>query len=83
MKKKYFYPLSEDGITNEDINLASKVLKSKQITMSKITRKFEIHFAKKIGSRYALMVNSGSSANLLAVFYLISGVLFILALSSS
>ena len=68
MKKKYFYPLSEDGITNEDINLASKVLKSKQITMSKITRKFEIHFAKKIGSRYALMVNSGSSANLLAVY---------------
>ena len=68
MKKKYFYPLSEDGITNEDINLASKVLKSKQITMSKITRKFEIHFAKKLGSRYALMVNSGSSANLLAVY---------------
>ena len=68
MKKKYFYPLSEDGITNEDINLAYKVLKSKQITMSKITRKFEIHFAKKIGSKYALMVNSGSSANLLAVY---------------
>ena len=68
MKKKYFYPLSEDGITNEDVNLASKVLKSKQITMSKITRKFEVHFAKKIGSKYALMVNSGSSANLLAVY---------------
>ena len=68
MKKKYFYPLSEDGILNEDINLASKVLKSKQITMSKITRKFEIQFAKKMGSKYALMVNSGSSANLLAVY---------------
>ena len=68
MKKKYFYSLSEDGITNQDINIASKVLKSKQITMSKITRKFEIHFAKKIGSKYALMVNSGSSANLLAVY---------------
>ena len=64
MKKKYFYPLSEDGITNEDINLAYKVLKSKQITMSKITRKFEIHFAKKIGSKYALKVKSGASANL-------------------
>lgn len=68
MKKKYFYPLSEDGITNQDINIASKVLKTKQITMSKITRKFEIHFAKKLGSKYALMVNSGSSANLLAVY---------------
>ena len=68
MKKKYFYPLSEDGITNQDIDQAYKVLKSKQITMSKITREFEINFAKKIGSKYALMVNSGSSANLLAVY---------------
>ena len=32
------------------------------------TRKFEDAFAKKIGSKYALMVNSGSSANLLAAF---------------
>ncbi len=68
MKKKYFYPLSEEGITNQDIAVANKVLKSKQITMSNYTRKFEKEFSKKIGSRYALMVNSGSSANLLAVF---------------
>ena len=41
MKKKYFYPLSEDGITNQDISIANKVLKSKQITMSRYTREFE------------------------------------------
>ena len=36
--------------------------------MSKVTQRFEKKFAKKIGSKYALMVNSGSSANLLSVF---------------
>ena len=36
--------------------------------MSKETRAFEKNFAKKIGAKFALMVNSGSSANLIALF---------------
>ena len=36
--------------------------------MSNITNKFEKEFAKTVGAKYALMVNSGSSANLLAAF---------------
>lgn len=68
MKKKYFYPLSEEGISNQDISVAKKVLDSKQLTMSRYTQEFEKEFSKKIGAKYALMVNSGSSANLLAVF---------------
>ena len=36
--------------------------------MSHITKKFEGYFAKKIGAKYAVMVNSGSSANLLSMF---------------
>ena len=36
--------------------------------MSEITKKFEYEFAKYVGVKYALMVNSGSSANLLATF---------------
>ena len=36
--------------------------------MSKITEKFEKRFANFIGAKYAVMVNSGSSANLLATF---------------
>ena len=36
--------------------------------MSNITKKFEKEFAKTVGAKYALMVNSGSSANLLAAF---------------
>ena len=48
MKKKYFYPLSEDGISKHDISIAKKVLNSKQLTMSKHTREFEKEFSKKI-----------------------------------
>ena len=36
--------------------------------MSSITKRFEENFAKFVGSKHALMVNSGSSANLLAFF---------------
>ena len=36
--------------------------------MASHTREFEKDFAKKMGVKYALMVNSGSSANLLATF---------------
>ena len=65
---KIRYSLLENAFSDEDINKALKVLKSKQITMSKETLKFEKNFAKYVGSKYALMVNSGSSANLLSVF---------------
>ncbi len=70
--KKFFYPLLSDGYSSSDLQEASKVLLSGRLTMSKITKKFEKYFAKKIGSKYALMVNSGSSANLLALFCLIN-----------
>ena len=67
-KKKYFYPLLENGFSNKDVSEGIKVLKSKFITMNKYTLKFEKYFAKKFNSKYAVMVNSGSSANLLSVF---------------
>ena len=40
--------------------------------MSVLTKKFEKEFARYVGAKYALMVNSGSSANLLAFFTLIN-----------
>ena len=61
------YPLLSNAFSNEDIIEGQKVLKSKQITMSVKTKLFERKFAKYVGSKYALMVNSGSSANLLAL----------------
>ena len=68
IKKKYKYKLLDDGISKNDILKAKKVLDSKQITMASQTRKFETMFAKKLGVKHALMVNSGSSANLLSIF---------------
>ena len=68
INKKYKYELLENGFTNQDILIGKKVLSSKRITMASYTRNFEMDFAKKIGAKYALMVNSGSSANLIATF---------------
>ena len=68
IKKKYIYELLENGFSKKDIEIGKKVLSSKRITMASHTREFEKDFAKKIGAKYALMVNSGSSANLLATF---------------
>ena len=61
------YPLLSEAFSTKDINEGINVLRSKHITMSKITKKFELHFAKKMGAKYAIMTNSGSSANLLAL----------------
>ena len=66
------YPLLEKGFTNEDIIRGIEVLLSRKLTMSEITKKFEYNFSKYVGSKYALMVNSGSSANLLSAFALIN-----------
>ena len=70
MKNKY--PLLSNAFSNEDIDLGVKVLRSKFLTMSKHTEKFEEFFARKLNSKYALMTNSGSSANLLAMASLIN-----------
>ena len=64
--------MSRDSFSKSDIAAGVNVLLSKKITMGPITKKFEKEFAKFIGSKYALMVNSGSSANLLSVFALIN-----------
>ncbi len=67
MKTNLKYPLLSNAFNSSDIRAGISVLQSKKITMSKITKRFEKNFAKKIGSKFALMTNSGSSANLLAV----------------
>ncbi|MBD1141509.1 DegT/DnrJ/EryC1/StrS family aminotransferase [Pelagibacterales bacterium SAG-MED39] len=72
IQKSINYPLLEKGFTNEDIIKGIEVLLSRKLTMSEITKKFEHNFSKFVGSKYALMVNSGSSANLLSAFALIN-----------
>ena len=66
--KKYFYPLLERGLSKDDLSKGIEVLKKGFITMNKETEKFEKEFSKVVKSKYSLMVNSGSSANLLAAF---------------
>ena len=67
-KVNYKYMLLEDGFSKSDISKGIKVLKSTRITMGEKTLEFEKEFAEKLGVKFALMVNSGSSANLLAAF---------------
>ena len=67
-KENYFYPLSDNNLSREDLDEGIKVLNSRRITMGIKTKLFEEKFKKKLKVKYALMVNSGSSANLLAAF---------------
>ncbi len=62
------YELAPNSFSNDDIIEGLKVLITKKITMSNKTLNFEKKFSKFIGRKYSLMVNSGSSANLLALF---------------
>ncbi|WP_435117784.1 DegT/DnrJ/EryC1/StrS family aminotransferase [Candidatus Pelagibacter bacterium nBUS_49] len=64
-KNKISYSLTESVLESVDINSAIKVLKSKKITMGPKTKQIEAYFQNKIVKTNSLMVNSGSSANLL------------------
>lgn len=65
MKNKFYYPLTKNNFTNSDISSSYKVLKSKNLTMGRVTKMFEKYFSKKFLNQNSIMVNSGSSANLL------------------
>ena len=69
---KYFYPLVENPYRSKDINRAIKVLKSNKLTSGPISKNFQDFFTRKLRSNNSLMVNSGSSANLLALQCLIN-----------
>ena len=62
MKKKIYYPLLEDAFSKEDIELGIKVLKSKKLTMSKLTQNFEKRFAKYCGTKFCVGVGNGLDA---------------------
>ena len=62
---KISYSLTESVLEGADINAAIKVLRSKKITMGPKTRQVEAYFKDHIVKTNSLMVNSGSSANLL------------------
>jgi len=65
---RYKVQLAVSTIGPKDIDEAIACLKSGNLTMGQKVREFEAKFAQYIGAKDAVMVNSGSSANLLALF---------------
>jgi len=63
-------PLNKNMLGREEIEAAKAALDSGQLTMGERCRAFERAFAEYLGVDHAVMVNSGSSANLLAMFAL-------------
>ena len=59
--------LHEPTFGAEEINAFVDQMLTTHVTMGKEVRKFEEQYAKIMGHKYAVMNNSGSSANLLAV----------------
>ncbi len=62
-----FYDLASSTWGKEEIDAMQRVIASGMFTMGENVRAFEAAFAKQFGVRHALMVGSGSAANLVAV----------------
>ena len=61
------YSLSSDTWDEREVNAIKRVISSNRYTMGSEVAAFEQEFADFIGSKHAIMTNSGSSANLLAI----------------
>ena len=61
------YNLASSSWDHKEIDAMNRVIDSGFYTMGKNVEKFETVFSRFFGSKYTLMVNSGSSANLLSV----------------
>lgn len=61
------YRLAADTLGAAEMEAAKRVLDSGQLTMGREVRAFEHEFAEWVGVDHAIMVNSGSSANLLII----------------
>ena len=61
------YSLATSTWDEAEVDALQKVIDSNMFTMGPKVKEFEASFANYVGSKYCVMVNSGSSANLLAV----------------
>ena len=59
------YPLAMDNWDEQERDAIDRVVRSNRFTMGEQVKLFESEVAAKFGSRFAVMVNSGSSANIL------------------
>ena len=67
----FYYPLSINTWDNKEYDAINKVIASQNFTMGEKVKEFENRFASHMGSKFAVMVNSGSSANLLMIAALV------------
>lgn len=61
------YELASTSWGPEELDAIVRLLGQNQLTMGEAVRRFEQEFAARVGARHAVMVNSGSSANLVGV----------------
>ncbi|EHK7088103.1 TPA: DegT/DnrJ/EryC1/StrS family aminotransferase [Escherichia coli] len=61
------YPLASSTWDDLEYKAIQSVLDSKMFTMGEYVKQYETQFAKTFGSKYAVMVSSGSTANLLMI----------------
>src|SRR4030095_1920846 len=66
-RQPLFYDLASNTWGADEYQAIQRVLESGQLTMGPSVQQFELDFARKFGIEYALMVSSGSAANLLGV----------------
>ncbi|XAK47966.1 DegT/DnrJ/EryC1/StrS family aminotransferase [Campylobacter coli] len=60
------YPLASSTWDEKELQAIQDVIKNDMFTMGKKVAEFEKDFAKFVGSKYAVMTSSGSTANLIA-----------------
>lgn len=63
----YRIPLAFNNFQDAELNAVNAVMKSGRLTQGQMVQEFEREFAAFHGSKYAVMVNSGSSAALIAI----------------
>ena len=72
MVKNYRIPLIKDTIDSDDLKKLSEwLLTNPRLTKGGLTKQFEENWSGWNGNKYSVMVNSGSSANLLMVYALL------------
>ncbi|RNC90841.1 MAG: DegT/DnrJ/EryC1/StrS family aminotransferase [Synechococcus sp. YX04-3] len=64
---KFKFPLATSSWNSDELNAMKRVIDSGRFTMGEHVERFEAAFSQYIGSNFAVMSNSGSSANLLMI----------------
>lgn len=64
LPENVIYPLAADNWDQEEIDSINEVIKSNRFTMGKKVKEFESQLGEKFQAKHVVMVNSGSSANL-------------------